>query len=353
GVQRRSRITSGVTTSQTKTCRTQPCPESGTWERWSTCSKTCGRGLQTRSRMTSGGTIRDTKTCIAQICPDIGIWGAWSNWGSCSESCEGGYQRRSRSCIRGTCSGGITENRRCNSQACENQGVWGNWGAWSSCSKTCGGGTRRRFHTCLRGICVGSFIETQICGQQTCGPEEGVPCVDRHIHCLYWQRNGWCTKSVTYMKVFCTKSCGFCTATSNGATGSSRGVCVDNRQSCASWKQAGECTKNPTYMARYCKKSCGLCSSNSASSPRGNRVSVQVTWWSTQQRACLRGHNDKIIPNTRTLNECRRNCLRETTFTCQSIDFNFLLKHCILSSKTSPVLNPCPNTNFTFSRRMN
>ncbi|CAH1777145.1 unnamed protein product [Owenia fusiformis] len=219
-------------------------------------------------------------------------------------------------------------------------GVLGPWTRWGSCSKSCGTGVQSRSRTCSNARCSGDTRESRNCNTQSCPTigGGGNTCVDRNIHCAYWQRTGECTKSANYMLKFCKKSCGVC----NGGE-----TCIDNNQHCAYWQRTGECSKRPRYMLTNCKKSCGVCSSNS---PNGGGNNGGTYTWQTIVGACIRGHNDKVINNVGTIGDCQSKCVREGTFTCRSIDYASRWKTCILSRQRSPVSRPCPVPGYTFSK---
>ncbi|XP_078379206.1 A disintegrin and metalloproteinase with thrombospondin motifs 18-like isoform X2 [Oculina patagonica] len=97
-------------------CNTQACPAEWHLTGWSSCSKTCGRGVMTRKlscriklrnpgdyETVSGDSCKGPKptelqkACFKDACP-----AEWvpSPWGECSKTCEGGIMTRSLNCKR-------------------------------------------------------------------------------------------------------------------------------------------------------------------------------------------------------------------------------------------------------------
>lgn len=103
------------TSPQTQSCSTQPCPVdcNGSWEEWTTCSKPCGRGQQSRVFTTVraqayGGrpcpVSPKLRDCHVTNCP-VDCIGSWQDWGACSSSCDPGHRARVIN-IRTSSSGG-------------------------------------------------------------------------------------------------------------------------------------------------------------------------------------------------------------------------------------------------------
>ncbi|CAH1794374.1 unnamed protein product [Owenia fusiformis] len=87
------------------------------------------------------------------------------------------------------------------------------------------------------------------------GNNGGQPCTDSNQHCAYWQRTGECNKNPQYMRVNCKKSCGVCGEANNPM----EQACTDNNSMCSTWSRQGECAKNPRWMLVNCKRSCRVC----------------------------------------------------------------------------------------------
>ncbi|CAH1794375.1 unnamed protein product [Owenia fusiformis] len=285
----------------------------GSWTQWTTCSKSCGTGVHSRTRSCSSAKCashtRETRSCNTQSCSGGGgggVLGSWTTWGSCSKSCGKGYHSRSRTCSRNPCPSHTRETRDCNTQRCTSGGDgWGPWSAWSTCSKSCGGGMWGRSRVCHRvGRCPGATGQNRRCNTQPCstggggtGGTGGNTCVDNNIHCAYWQRNGECTKSANYMRKFCKKSCGVCSAGGNNGGQ----PCTDSNQHCAYWQRTGECNKNPQYMRVNCKKSCGVCgeANNPMEQACTDNNSMCSTW--SRQGECAKNPRWMLV-------NCKRSC---------------------------------------------
>ncbi|XP_044178032.1 coadhesin-like [Acropora millepora] len=181
---------------QEQICNTSiACQETGIWTSWSSCSKTCGKGMQKRQRFyndtkqdyngTSGQIFEtDYRACFAlNPCPVDGMWASWTKWTPCSKTCGCGIQYRNRFCNNpkpayngSSCSGDAFQRRKCYIQhRCPVDGMWGSWTKWSPCSNKCGRGIRYRKRFCNNpkpannGLtCLGSRFQM-------------VGCFDRHL----------------------------------------------------------------------------------------------------------------------------------------------------------------------------
>ena len=121
---------------------------------WSTCSKTCGRGVRKRVRFVIqhsqfGGYVcpklKDEVECELKKCPvDCKV----SNWSSWDTYANGGSKLRRTRIIRTPAAHG--------GQECPDLVMYKNWhtecvphndvGAWSQCSRTCGVGYKYRYY---------------------------------------------------------------------------------------------------------------------------------------------------------------------------------------------------------------
>ncbi|XP_052094934.1 zonadhesin-like [Mytilus californianus] len=207
----------------------------GNWERWGSCSKTCGGGTQSTRRLRycnnpspknggngCSGSNRSTKSrsCNTNYCPINGQWTKWKSWskyGPCSASCGSGKQSRTRTrtCSKPspkyggkTCPGEsmMTSSQTCNTNPCPVDGKWGSfskWSEWGSCSVTCGQGlkTRSRSRSCdnpepkYDGMsCIGKpvTVDSQQCMEIQCPVDGG------WTDFLSWST--WTT---------CSETCGF------------------------------------------------------------------------------------------------------------------------------------------------
>lgn len=107
------------------------------------------------------------RNCNTNSCPVSinGNWGQWSVFTSCSKSCGRGLQSRNRICNNPSASNGGLEcmlttssnrarsenqERYCNAHRCPSpiHGEWGQWSHYTSCSQTCGEGVRSRYRLC-------------------------------------------------------------------------------------------------------------------------------------------------------------------------------------------------------------
>ena len=157
---------------------------------WSTCSRSCGRGQKSRTRLkliaaSNGGRectgdATEKITCNIQACPVNCSWGAYGKWSPCSTTCGKGEKIRSRSKLTRASNGGrdcigdATEKTICNIQACPVDCKWGAYDWWSPCSKTCGEGEMTRSRSVVipasngGNECLGNATEIIVCNEEEC-----------------------------------------------------------------------------------------------------------------------------------------------------------------------------------------
>ena len=204
---------------QDRPCEILPCPVAvncklSNWNKWSTCSKTCGEGKQTRrrtvipeasgrcrcGRQCRNGRVED-RPCGILPCPvlvDCEL-SNWNKWSTCSKSCGEGKEIRRRTVITEASNGGRQcEKGRMQDRPCEILPCpvavnckLSNWNKWSTCSKTCGEGKQTRRRTVIpeaSGRCR--------CGRQCRnGRVEDRPCeiLPCHPECQLSEWSNWST----------------------------------------------------------------------------------------------------------------------------------------------------------------
>ncbi|MBZ3891382.1 A disintegrin and metalloproteinase with thrombospondin motifs 19 [Sciurus carolinensis] len=152
---------------QIRKCNEQPCQTRWMMTEWTTCSRTCGKGMQSRqvacTQQLSNGTLirareRDctgpkpasTQRCEGQDCMTVWEAGVWSE---CSVKCGKGVRHRTVRCTnpRKKC---VLSTRPREAEDCEDYSkcyVW-RMGDWSKCSITCGKGMQSRVIQCMHKI---------------------------------------------------------------------------------------------------------------------------------------------------------------------------------------------------------
>merc|ERR1711871_338128 len=183
--------TCGVDT-ETGSCDRGTCPQDCSvtaWGDWTTCSKSCGKGMHSRRReidtINPGASgyvcpsLSEHRHCNDHACPVNCIEGPFGAWSTCSVKCGGGgTQTRKRAGVQNAAYGGLClpaeESRTCGEGDCAIDCVTADWGAWSQCSKSCGHGvqTRTRQMTTAPehgGKVCGDLTQTQSCFHGSCG----------------------------------------------------------------------------------------------------------------------------------------------------------------------------------------
>ena len=157
---------------ETRDCSPTPiaCPEDceGSWDEWSTCTKTCGVGTTSRTFTVSdaaanGGASCDHQnghvsevSCSTEDCP-VDCVGSWSAWSECDTTCgETGESHRTFVVTTLPTNGGQTcveranavETQECNTAVACPVDCVGGWSSWSVvCTQSCGGGVLTRTFT--------------------------------------------------------------------------------------------------------------------------------------------------------------------------------------------------------------
>merc|ERR1711865_1053472 len=119
------------------------------------CSKSCGQGQRTRVRTViqhanHGGyqcpRVYEARTCHEAPCPAACKVGKWNKWSTCSKTCGGGTHSRTRTVLELAKHGGkcvplyMTEG--CSARPCPVDCISGKRTGWNRCSRVCGGGVQ-------------------------------------------------------------------------------------------------------------------------------------------------------------------------------------------------------------------
>jgi hypothetical protein len=199
-------------TVHSKKCNAAPCPvdcKLTKFGKWSTCTRTCGKGQQERRRHIvdppSYGGLKCKATvqqrdCNTYHCPIDCIVTGWSRWAACSRSCGSGTTRKSRTVTISPKFGGakcpsvIKLSKPCNRNPCPADCKMSSWTAWTTCTKSCSGGTHLRSR---------SVVALAAHGGKKCGaPTENKQCNTFvcPVDCVATSRWGaWST---------CSRTCG-------------------------------------------------------------------------------------------------------------------------------------------------
>ncbi|XP_028632997.1 A disintegrin and metalloproteinase with thrombospondin motifs 19 [Grammomys surdaster] len=152
---------------QIRKCNEQPCQTRWMMTEWTTCSRTCGKGVQSRqvacTQQLENGTLiraweRDCigpKPATAQRCEGQDCMTVWEAgvWSECSVKCGKGVRHRTVRCTnpRKKC---VLSTRPREAEDCEDYSKCYVWrvGDWSKCSITCGKGMQSRVIQCMHKI---------------------------------------------------------------------------------------------------------------------------------------------------------------------------------------------------------
>ncbi|EDV24297.1 uncharacterized protein TRIADDRAFT_26287 [Trichoplax adhaerens] len=112
-----------------------------------------------------------------------GVWSSWENWSSCSRSCgKGGRRIRRRTCSNPPrqrngkdCQGEELQSEECGATIPCVDGQWSKWSRWTKCSASCGFGVRQRSRSCTSPPpsnggkeCAGSSLQNKRCFLSLC-----------------------------------------------------------------------------------------------------------------------------------------------------------------------------------------
>jgi len=150
---------------EVEVCSWEECPidcEMSDWEQWSTCTKSCAKGVHTRHRKITvqpqhGGkectSLSAVDFCNLQPCPIDCVLSDWSAFSDCSHTCLRGLKTRTRIVMTSPTHGGAAcsrhreETRECDAGPCPVNCRVSLWGHWSKCDATCGTGEMTRTRT--------------------------------------------------------------------------------------------------------------------------------------------------------------------------------------------------------------
>ncbi|CAD7936459.1 unnamed protein product [Amoebophrya sp. A120] len=191
------------------------------WSSWSECTNTCGGGQKERVRHVDVPPMYGGKPCDGDLIEVTGcntdscdkgvdcVWDEWEKWSSCSATCGGGEHMRERLIKVAPRYGGklcsphdMTQIEACNQQPCHKpvDCIMGEWGKWASCSATCNGVRERdrvvkQYPDHNGKPCAGELREVKPCNLEDCHKDDFVP--KEPIECKIGAWGNWTECSVT------------------------------------------------------------------------------------------------------------------------------------------------------------
>lgn len=171
----------------------------GPWSAYGQCSNDCGGGIATSTRKVltearfngkSCGILKRTKPCNARPCPIKCIVSDFAAWSTCSRSCGKGVSTRKRNILSKGKNGGILANacpetsqvRECELKKCPVDCELSQWGSFTKCSKSCGNGFHFRERTITAmpahgGVPCKSIKDVRFCSTRPCSDYQVKPWV--------------------------------------------------------------------------------------------------------------------------------------------------------------------------------
>ncbi|KAL4640693.1 A disintegrin and metalloproteinase with thrombospondin motifs 20-like [Arapaima gigas] len=240
-VERKSELTGGTACAHLprppvrEPCHGDCWQQSWSYEAWSQCSKTCGRGTRTRNaycknhlgRRLSDRECEDLPRLAAESC-DEGPCPDWiaAEWSECVATCGAGVRHRQVFCI--------LNQKRLNDQMCDPTSKppiampchlpeCVSWQAshWGTCSVTCGWGYQARTVRCVSGVhsqtvedaecnAASRPRDTQNCEigpcAQTPAPLDTAQPSDSQLSGFQWRFGSWTTPPACVLQ--CSVTCG-------------------------------------------------------------------------------------------------------------------------------------------------
>jgi hypothetical protein len=175
-------------------CNVACCPVTCIIDKWSAfaaCTKSCSGGIKTRTRKIrraakcgapACGDTEHSPSCNTFDCPVDCKVGRWNKWETCSKTCGTGIQYRRRAVTRPMQNGGVpckeraydthvTDSRKCGEDECPRHCKVSAWGKFGACDKTCGGGQAKRSRKVLVKPKYGGTICPDLDNYISCKPK--------------------------------------------------------------------------------------------------------------------------------------------------------------------------------------